>query len=471
MGNDNKITPDSRELTHEAATIFIKEDITHNQPPELYDLDAEFANKRKNRSKITTVSLILFTFLFSLAAFIVTQYIEYQNSRIPISINAFEDVNLREIFDKAKQYENEMKDAVRDLDDIYTARDNALSQLRSDAENRIRIIEAGNSDNKSSLINRVNLELKETLETEEALWQEKADNAKEKIDSIQDKIDAYDTRILEKAKEQESIINNQQKRFDMEMEKSVQYYENKIQEINRDHITQINSINQVNRDLIATLRQSNKEYIESLEEKYNPEFDEEFSYIYGFNSEPGNFYMKERDIGSVIYEEGLITPDESSDIFRNIETSMETFKRLGEIPYYNSPKDAISYLEFRYYEFLNQYKKLIYGLTSLLEEKNMSISKRNFEISQMDYFLTRYLKTNRINGVIIDPRGRDIKVFIDPIYQIKNGTLGFVFRNDSDFIGTIKMRHINGDIVATIETLEDKDRGMNAFDKILINLK
>lgn len=472
MVNDNQITDNARLLTHKATTLFIKGNTSSSAPPKLYDLDMEFANTKKNKSRITVVSLIIFTLLFSAAAYGVTQYIEYQNSRIPISINAFEDVNLREIFDKAKQYEKEMRDAVRDLDDLYQSRENALDQLNVNAENAIRIVEAENPKNKVTRINRIKLELNNTLETEEELWAGEIEKAKERINSIQVKIDSYDTRILEKAKEQESIINNQQQRFDIEMEKSVKYYEEKISQLQIDHISQIENINLTNKDIVTKIRSKNKRYVESLEEKYNPEFSEEFSFLSIYEKkEVKAFNIRAEAIDDIAFKEGLIDKGQIADRIKEVYQAERTFIKLKEIPYYNSPKQAIGYLEEKYHNFVDEFNNLVSNVTPLLKDKNRRINVQEGELEQLNYFLTSYVKKNRINGVIIDPRYDHIKLFIDPIYQVTDGTIGFIFRNDSDFIGTIEFKTYNGELIGVIKQLVDGERGINPFDMILIKLK
>ncbi len=472
MVNDNQIVEDPKTLTHQATTIFIKDDSNNNAPPELYDLDLEFANTKNNKNKITIVSLIIFTLIFIAAAYGVTKYIEYQNSQIPISINAFEDVNLREIFDKAKQYEKQMRDAVRDLDDLYIKKEAAINELNRNADSAISIIEEDNPANKTSQIKQIEIELTESLQREEEFWSTEITMAKARISSIQEKIDSYDTRILEKAKEQESIINNQQQRFDMEMEQSVKYYEDKIKGLQDDHLNQIDNISLTNKDIISTIRRKNEENVVSLEDKYNPDFTEDYLFIDETSEqEVSPFKFVSEDIRDIIFNEGLLIRDDVESQITDIYQAENTFLRLREIPYYNSPKQAIGYLEQKYHESVNEYSSLINDVSPVLENKNTKIEEQFGELEQLNYFLTNYVKTNRVNGVIIDPRKNSIKVFIDPIYKVEDGTVGFVFRNDSDFIGTIEFETTNGILVGQVLDLVAKDRGLNPFDMILINLK
>lgn len=471
MVDDNQIVKDPKTLTHQATSIFIKDNMKNNAPPELYDLDMEFANTKKNKNRITVISLIIFTLIFLAAAFGVTKYIEYQNSQIPISINAFEDVNLREIFDKAKQYEKEMRDAVRDLNDLYIKKEASFNELNRNADNAISIIEAENPTNKNVQIKQIKIKLEESIQRDEEFWSGEINSVKDRISTIQEKIDSYDTRILEKAKEQESIINNQQQRFDMEMEKSVKYYEEKIKGLQEDHLSQIDTISLTNKDIITTIRRKNRENVNDLEEKYNPDFTEDYTFLENSpEKEISAFEFVSNKINDIVYKEGLLNRDDVKSQITDIYQAENIFLRLKEIPYYNSPKQAIGYLEQKYHESVNKYSSFISNVSPILVDKNIKINAQLSELEQLNYFLTNYVKTNRVNGVIIDPRKKNIKLFIDPIYKVKDGTVGFVFRNDSDFIGTIEFKTNNGILVGKILDLVDKNRGLNPFDMILINL-
>ncbi len=469
MVNDNKIN-DTKLLTHEATALFIQENVKYNAPPDLYDLDQEFANTKNNKNRITVIALIVFTVVFVSAAYFVTKYIEDQNSKIPISINAFEDVNLREIFDKAKQYEKEMSDAEREMTDIQLKKTEKVNKLKSDADSAIKLIETENPKTKVADINFIKTELEKNIVNETQYWENEILKVQDKINKVQEKIDSYDTRILEKAKEQESIINNQQKRFDMEMEKSVAYYEEKINELKSEHIEEIENINLNNNNIIETLIKKHNEFVQSLEDKYNPSFDETYDFLNREFQDADQFTISADDIYNTIYNEGLIEKDLITQKIENMYITEDVINRLKEIPYYNSPKQAINFIEEQYHESVNEYSRLISEVTPVLDSKNSLIAKQSNELGQLDYFVKRFVKENRVNGVIIDPRSKKLKVYIDPIYDVKSGTVGYVFRNDSDFIGTVKFSYDGSTLIAQMESLKSRDRNFAPFDMILLNL-
>ncbi|MGL1893983.1 MAG: ELKS/Rab6-interacting/CAST family protein [Spirochaetaceae bacterium] len=470
MVDDKQIVLNDKNLTHNATTLFIHEESEHNIPPKLYDLDLEFSNTKKNKNRVTVVSLILFTLIFIAAAYFVTRYIENQNSQVPISIDAFEDVNLREIFDKAKQYNKEMKDARRELKDLITQKEAGILDLEDRASGQTQIINTENPINKASKINSI----KDSLEIDIKNHTESYDKAilqlENRIISIQDNIDSYDTRIVKKAQEQEELINNQQKRFDMEMEKSVDYYEGKIKDLENTHKLQVENIVLNNTELIKTINKNNDIYAKSLEDKYNPKLFQDYLTNVTLNNINIDT-LRSNNIGDTIYDEGLLNRDKVDIQLQKVINAKETFNNLKDIPYYNYPKQAINYLENVYQGTVGDYTDLIKMVGPKINFKNSVIRSKTYEIDQMDYFLTNYVKTSRVNGVIIDPRNSAIKVFMDPIYNIKEDTTGLVFRNDSDYIGMIQFKYRNGVLIARVLQLSDENRGINPFDKILINLK
>lgn len=472
MVNDNQIIDNARVLTHEATTLFIKDELKHNLPPNLYDLDQEFANTKTNKNRRISISLIIFTLTFLALAYFVTQYIEFKNSQIPISIDAFEDVNLREIFDKAKQHEKAMQDARRDLNDVLTSKEAKIIELTRNSEQAINLIETENPRDKIAKIKSIEAELNTNIQIEKGFWQTEENRIQTEISEIQDKIDSYDTRILEKAKEQENLINNQQKRFDMEMKESVTYFENKIEEIKADHSEQIHNLTRSNIEMVATIKKNNRLLIQNLENKYNPPIEENFEFIETVNIDSSKpEYFSANDIDNLLYTEGILTEDNVSMHLNKVKKAGEVFTRLEYIPYNNFPKQAITYLRESYNQSTKNFGYIINNITPLLAFKNSKITLMSSELEQIEYFLTTYVKTNRINGVIIDPRTDNIKVYIDPIYRVKEGTTGLIFRNDSDFLGTVKFSYINNELIAKEVQLADKKRNLQPFDMILMDLE
>lgn len=471
MVNENQIVPNDRHLTQEATELFIQSDHLQTTPPDLYNLDAEFANKKGNKNKVIWLTLPLFVILSLAAAYFVTKYIEESSSKIPISIDAFEDVNLREIFDKAKQNEKEMEKARRDLEDLYIQKAKEKENLNSIANREIDVIKL-DGKNVNERIYIVESTLKSDLIASEEKWDILISKAKEKITSIQEKIDSYDTRIMEKAKEQENIINNQQKRFDIEMEETRKYYEEKINSLVESHLNELKTVDENHKKIVSTINKNNKEYITSLEKKYNPEFNDSFSFLKKEIKKPKITPGIFRTLDKVLYTENLLSVEKVTLLRSDVLTGLYTFNELKKVPYYNSPSEAIDYLETLYISNINNYVELAKKLIPNLKSKRNTISKQTTEIGKLSYFLTDYIKSNRINGLIIDPREENIKVFIDSIYQVKNGTIAYIFRNDSDYLGTIKLVVLEDEsYIGQIVQLLDPNRGLKPFDMILLEIE
>ena len=469
MVNDNQIIPENRILTHEATTIFINEGKDLTNSPKLYDLDLEFSNTKKNKASVIWISLILFTLLFIAAAFGVTKYIEVKNSQIPISIYAFDDINLREIFDKAKQHEKDMQLALRDLEDLHKRKEKRLDGINQIAIDNISILEANNSAENIVKINKIRKQLPIDVEKETEVWDNKISKVKKRIKAIQKEIDSYDTRILEKAKEQEAIINNQQERFDIELSNSIKYYEDKIKMIQNDYNAKIKTINYTNKQIIYSIKEKNSEKISELEDRYNPDFTDDYLFIKEPQMSKPIFKMdSSTNIPTVLLSEKMITKEGIYSSARDYYRGIKTFNRLEEIPFYNSTLNSIKYLKGLYTDSANQYAELLGNVTTNLEWKNYRINRQGGELEQFNYFMTSFVKNNRINGVIVDPRDVAIKVFIDPIYSVKEGSIGYIYRNDSDFIGTIKFSYVGNILKAFVNKLSDDDRKIEPFDMILI---
>src|SRR5574344_602313 len=105
MDNDYKIIiqkPEVRLFLQEEASVLKKEQ------PETYNLEEEFAKAKKNRSPFV---LLLMTglFIIVIAATIgLYKYIDYRNKHIEVSVDVFEDVNLRKLLDMVSRTEESL---------------------------------------------------------------------------------------------------------------------------------------------------------------------------------------------------------------------------------------------------------------------------------------------------------------------------------------------------------------------------
>src|SRR5574344_2354308 len=132
MGNDNKmkiamkkekteILPDTMSNEHRSEVmLFLKDELqplSHDKP-HAYDLTAEYAKTKKNKSPFIWVLMALCFVVAIIATYGISKYVDYQNNHIKVSIDVFNDLNLRNLLDIVSQTKGQHDDAVKEKSEL-----------------------------------------------------------------------------------------------------------------------------------------------------------------------------------------------------------------------------------------------------------------------------------------------------------------------------------------------------------------
>ncbi len=112
MGDDNEI----RQLIRRESEAFLHQ--ARKQTTDLgtrYDFEAEFSRTKKNRQLLVTFVTLATIVLFGGAAFLTARLIQERTRSMPVDVQAFEDINLRDLLDTAKRNESDLDRAKLEL--------------------------------------------------------------------------------------------------------------------------------------------------------------------------------------------------------------------------------------------------------------------------------------------------------------------------------------------------------------------
>ncbi len=320
-------------------------------------------------------------------------------------------------------------------------------------------------------------------------------------------MDAYDSKMVEQAKKQEEVLNNQQKRFELEMEETVNYYENQLAEmekqwknevnsitthyeslvsqLKRNHADEVARLKKMHADEIARLKQEHADEIAELKRrhaneirrlilKYNPVFDSgELAVILATTIDPS--IISAGNLGTykaILSEEQIISEEEFTVLRNRMEDSDAIMNALQEIPYENSIPSALRHLEYRNWQVVLEYERIWQSMSDVIEEKNAIIADKTTQISNFQFALESLVQSSRENGYILDPRdGENIIVFMDTIHKVRENDIGYVFREDDEVIGTVRFFFVSGRLRARLIELMEEENPIQPFDKILIQVQ
>ncbi|MFP4425697.1 MAG: hypothetical protein ACLFPP_04515 [Spirochaetaceae bacterium] len=493
-GGEERRDPETQALVEQSKMLFLRQIIDEfTEKQAQYNLEDEFAKTRENRTLLVPLTVLAIVLLFTGAMIGVTWYIQRSSQDIRISIEEFEDVNLREVLDGAQRIQNQLDNARRELQSTISERDSAIQSVREEAQRRINLLE--NEEITAAERNARAQRIEEDAEVEITSIREEyaaeIQDIEARFAELEDQMAQYDSRQLEQAREQEEILNNQQRVFDLRMEELRQEYEERIQNLSANYENRIAELEQYQAEFERTIRRRHANEIARLREQHNEQIRE---LIFRFNpqiEEASLSNLMNRDFApeirsksglepyrALLGEEGAITRREYGELAQNVDEFARIVNRLQEVPYVNSVPLALDQLEFRNLEIIDRYESIWRSLAqsvisrdAIIEARESTISGLEEEIDEFLYALDSLTRENRENGYILDPRRPgEIVVYIDRIRDVADGTEGYVFREDDEYIATIEFSVAGREVSASvIEVAEGKE--LQPFDKVLIQVE
>ena len=484
MDNEDKIKKNQEQLPDSKA-IFLKDDAIRYAGGETYNLEKEFAKTKKNKSPFIWITIMLFVAVFTAVAVFVTVYIQNRAENVPVDIEEFADVNLKEVLDKAKQYEDQLSKAERELRDLKNAWENEIAVIEEEAERDIELVQAKNlrQAEENRQIAEIRAGEEKQIAAVRAEYEEPVLQKQQEIEGIREKINQYDTQMVEQARAQEEILNNQRKKFELEMEQTVNYYEGKVEELQEQQDDTVSSLKDYQEKYVTQLRESHTQEIARLKRRqaeeirrligrYNPVFTgEELKTILAIAVDdiPP---LKLGTYKKVLASEGIISKDNFDYIHSNIYRINTLINRIDEIPYINSMPDAVKRIEYFSTATYNDYEQLIRDMVQTIEQKNNIIYSQYTQLGHYRYALSSLIDESRENGYILDPRNpNSIQIFLDDMTNVATGDTAYVFRTDEELIAKIRFSVRSGYITASLLEQVSEEKTIEPFDKILIQIE
>ncbi len=457
---------EGRELMVRSRSLFLRDVEQQLAKKELYNLDEEFEKTKHNRSPFVWLSVLIFVSVMVVVAILVTSYIQSRSQNVQVNISTFADVNLRDLLDKAKQLDNQLDVLKQDLATLQTNEASDIQNVRSNEAAQIQFVNTQtiSSDEKGERIDGIREQANGQIAALRAQYGPKIDADQAKIAATQKSLDAYDTRQVAQAKKQEAILNNQQRLFDLQMQKTTQSYQAQISGLTSDFDNQIATLKRNDADFVSLLKRNQASEIASLIATYNPTFSEPG--IVSILAAPTGTVGSQADGYSKLAEsEGVASAASDASLQSRLQDFAGLLSRLEQVPYKNSVPGTLDHLQYLHEEIVYDYQQIANGMAAKLSDQNETVARYNFALDSL-------IKNSRENGYIIDPRNTaDLAVFIDPVYKVSDGDTAYVFRNDDQQIATIVL-HVSGEtITGSLSSLNKAGTPMQPFDKILLNLK
>jgi hypothetical protein len=380
-------------------------------------------------------------------------------------VTAFEDLNLKDVLDTAKRNEAEMERAKLELDrldyDLKTGLESVDRDYKAAAESITALdlpsaVEAKRLKDAAAASERG----KQALRSSYAV---KAKAKKAEIAEIQKRIDKYDQRLMEQAKKQQELLNNERRVYELDKKKQTAFYESRIAEIKTARAQDV-----------AKLQRQKDELAASITSRYNPTFadDRSASLLSGWNA-PTDL-PPQADFNAYIESSGIAAAGSGETLSRSLSDFLFLSSRLRSIPYLNSVPPALSRMETEARESIALYSEALSRAGTALKERDTRIAELSAQIAVAEraldsyrWAIVEYLRRSREGGYILDPRDRSgVTVALNPGVPVSKGSIAYVVRGDK-VVAKVSIFLQDGAPRARVVELADGET-IRPFDALLV---
>ena len=247
MGNDDKIKVSkaskvSEEVKssqiHKEVMLFLGDElerIHQGASDQSYNIEEEYAKSKKNHSPFSALILIGCFLLVFAIAFFMTRIISSNNQEITVSLEEFDDLNLKNLLNTVTVAQNNYDNAVKKRATIEGDMTVKLKAAEDARTNDIFVIDSMNLRSKK-LYNQKLEELEEKYSAAVAAVHDEYDaqliQADREVEEYKKQLAEFDAAKIESAKEKEKALDSERRVKELEQKKIKDQYEARISELN-----------------------------------------------------------------------------------------------------------------------------------------------------------------------------------------------------------------------------------------------
>jgi hypothetical protein len=497
MGDDNEV----RQLIRRESETFLQKALTDTKGVvKKYDFETEFANTRKNRSPVVVVVTIATIVALGLAAWGVTLLIQRQSRSAPVDVRAFNDLNLKDLLDTSKRNSDDLSRAQQELariSDDYRAANDAADRTYASAVESIKASNFPPAQEKREL-DAASAARADTRKKLSASYVPASAALKKQMADIQTRIDSYDKRMMDQAKQQQTLLDSERRLADIEMKKQADIYEARLADLKAAR----------SRDLVS-FRQQRDDLRNSLTARWNPVFDDDRSKtLIGNWSEPKGPKAAFPAIPPYLEDRGIMARGSSAQLDQSHSDLLYLVAKLRAIPYMNSVPATLSRIENEIRTSITSYRGALAGSTAGLQDRDEQIANLNQQVADRDrqienlkrqiadliadrdrqiadlnaqkkavqqivdryrWAVGEYLGSTGESGYIIDASDpANVVLELNPAVTAGDGSNGYVVRN-GQVIANLSFFAKDGAVLARIVGMSPAAKDVRPFDIVLLS--
>lgn len=474
MDNDNKINISKPEVKLFLGDKIVPADLSSTST---YDIEKEFEKAKANRSykvMLILVGMGIFVVLFSI---FFSKYVKVQNEKMKVSVESFDDLNLRRLLDSVSRIENEISLAMaekKQIDDTYKESISSAEQFRDADLHTLQYMNLSKyefSKQRQAIID--SCEHKKALI--KATYDEDTEYIDAKIKELTDQLAAMDSANLERAQQMQSEIDSQRQVFEIEKQQLVDEYETNIETLKSQLATQKEEAYKERNKAIDTVAARYKKEIASLKAtiaSLDPVLSD--AKAAAIVDEANKLENSAPQFLSQIAEKFELAENDVL-LLAAIDGKLANFDYLAGVieaqPHKNSLASFARARNFILHSFADDTAALLTSILSARTEAEENAVELGAVVHSYEFYLESQLKESGDFGCVVDPRNKnEIVVYVSPVYkETIEDTPAYVYRKANELIGEVVLKKQGNKIVAVPQNSRVGSK-IKVGDRVLIDV-
>ena len=405
MDNDNKINEENlslkdRNKIHQEVMLFLGdelENIHKSSKGQTYDIEKEYGKTKKNKSPFVALILTGCFVVVIGVSFMIHRIVSAKNSEIQVSLQKFDDLNLKGLLDTVSVAQSNYDNAIKTKATIEADMESKLKTANENYENEVFVLDSLklSESQYNDRVEELKKQYNDIVTEIHKEFDESIAQAEKQIQEYKKQLAEFDTAKIEAAREQEKALNSERQLRKLETEKLTKEYEDRIAEIN-------NSMQELrlksNEEIRNTVKEVTNKYqaeIDTLDPKLNDEnansiIQEAGMYeVYNFD---GKKLFAESEINSEIIENAVNVYQNIYDEYDYIDKTVASIPQKNSIPeYVKTSRTLVNAMGKTFYTTAMSLYDETVELNQEIEYRNEQIEEKNQEIKKIneDFALER----------------------------------------------------------------------------------
>ncbi|PKL12004.1 MAG: hypothetical protein CVV50_04970, partial [Spirochaetae bacterium HGW-Spirochaetae-6] len=218
----------------EVVKVFLGEHLTSRENPvQIYSLNEEFALARKNRRPSLFFIVLGFMIFLGGLSFALRHVIEKKAQEVSFSIPDFEDLNLAELINTAKNAEERLNRVREELEKSRSQMEAKLKSLEAETEKRIRALSQRKNLSPRERAKRIR-ELRQGQTQEKGKlqknYQEQMDSRSKELSELESKLSAYEKQVQDTARRNRISLEKARQDYRVQAAEQRTHYQKELRE-------------------------------------------------------------------------------------------------------------------------------------------------------------------------------------------------------------------------------------------------